>query len=181
MIRNRMRIVSALVACCCTAAGAAHAQSASKAGDDAAEIAALKAEIEDLKRMLPSQSHTMADVEYHFSNLWFAGKAGNWPLATFYLNETRSHLNWTVRLHPVRQLADKSPLDLRPILQGVEDGGLKNLRTAIDNKDGAAFETAYKGMLNQCYACHQAAEKPYLKPTIPQRPESMLIDRNPQH
>ena len=81
----------------------------------AADVAELKAEIEALKGMLPSQSHSMVDVEFQFANLWFAGKAQNWPLATFYLNETRSHLNWTVRLRPVRKLSNGGDLDLRPL------------------------------------------------------------------
>jgi hypothetical protein len=57
-----------------------------------ADVGALKAEIEALKALVPSQSHAMADVDYHFSNLWFAAANGNWPLAQFYLDETRSHL-----------------------------------------------------------------------------------------
>jgi hypothetical protein len=66
----------------------------STADDPAAELARLKAEIELLKSRLPSQSHAMMDVDYHFANLWFAGQSKNWPLAQFYLNETRSPLRW---------------------------------------------------------------------------------------
>jgi hypothetical protein len=145
------------------------------------EVAELKAEIEALKGMLPSQSHSMVDVEFQFANLWFAGKNQNWPLATFYLNETRSHLNWTVRLRPVRKLSNGGDLDLRPILKGVEDGGIASIRAAIDKKDQAAFETAYKGMLNQCTACHEAAEKPFLRPQVPTAPPSALIDMKPHN
>ena len=50
--------------------------------------------------MLPDQSHVMKDIAYHFSNLWFAAQAQNWPLAGFYLNETRSHLKWAVSPAP---------------------------------------------------------------------------------
>ena len=39
------------------------------------DVAELKAEIEALRGMLPSQSHSMVDVEFQFANLWFAGKA----------------------------------------------------------------------------------------------------------
>ena len=53
---------------------AAQAQRPAAAAGEQAEIAALKAEIELLKGMLPSQSHTMIDVEYHFANLWFAAR-----------------------------------------------------------------------------------------------------------
>src|SRR4051812_23606399 len=37
----------------------------------------------------PDQSHVMADVGYHFANLWFAAEKQNWPLANYYLSETR--------------------------------------------------------------------------------------------
>jgi hypothetical protein len=48
------------------------------AADEGTEIAKLKAEIDELKDRLPSQSHAMMDVGYHFSNLWFAGQGKNW-------------------------------------------------------------------------------------------------------
>ena len=77
----------------------------------------------------------MIDVEYHFANLWFAAKSSNWPLATFYLNETRGHLNWSLRVRSVRKLADGSELDLRPILKGIEEtGGLAHLKAASTSK-----------------------------------------------
>ena len=62
--------------------------------DANSEIAALKAEIDQLKGKVPDQSHAMKDVGYHFANVWFAGQKRNWPLAKFYLDETRSHLKW---------------------------------------------------------------------------------------
>lgn len=140
----------------------------------ASEIAALKAEIEELKRALPSQSHTMSDVEYHFANLWFAGEEEDWPLAAFYLNETRSHLNWTVRLRPVRRTSTGN-VDLRPILESVEKSGLAALKSSIDAHDTKAFESAYRQTLGECYGCHEASEKPYLRPEIPEAPESRLM------
>src|SRR5438477_13058917 len=62
------------------------------------DMAALRAAIEQLKGKVPDQSHAMKDVGYHFANLWFAGQKKNWPLAKFYLDETRSHLKWAVRI-----------------------------------------------------------------------------------
>src|SRR4051812_34243935 len=67
------------------------------------ELVALKAEIEHLKGLVPDQSHAMHDVGYHFANLWFAADKKNWPLASFYVSETRSHLRWAVRIIPVRK------------------------------------------------------------------------------
>lgn len=149
----------------------AEAQQAASGTDPAA----LAAELETLERRLPSQSHTMADVEFHFANLWFAGRNGNWPLATFYLNETRSHLNWTVRQRPVRRIAN-GELDLRPILEGIEGGALADLKTVVDAKDADGFEGAYRAMMSQCLACHRAAEKPFLEPHIPAFPPSPMMN-----
>jgi hypothetical protein len=143
--------------------------------DQAAEIARLKEEVERLKGMVPDQSHVMKDVGYHFSNLWFAGRSGNWPLAGFYLNETRSHLRWAVRVRPVRRTAS-GEVDLRSILDGVDRSLLTAVQKTIEAKDLAAFSKAYRDTLSGCYACHQASEKPYLRPRVPEAPEGKMID-----
>ncbi len=173
-------VVSAVAIAAGVAVVGSNAQQSGTAAP-AAEIAELKAEIEALKSVQPSQSHAMMDVEFNFANLWFAAKNQNWPLATFYLNESRSHLNWTVRLRPVRKLANGGDLDLRPILKGVEDGALASLKTAVDKHDATAFEPAYRQMLGQCIACHEVAEKPFLRPQVPTAPPSALIDMRPHN
>src|SRR5262245_18114100 len=61
-----------------------------------ADVGPLKFDVERLKQIVPDQAHAMSDVDYHFSNLWFAGKAKNWPLAEFYWKESLSHLRWAV-------------------------------------------------------------------------------------
>jgi hypothetical protein len=143
-----------------------------------AEITQLKAEIEQLKGRTPDQSHVMKDVGYHFTNLWFAGQQQNWPLATFYLTETRSHLKWAVRIIPVRK-TQAGEVDLRPILDGVDRTLLADLQKAIDDRERDRFTSAYTQALEGCYACHQAAEKPYLRPHILAQPEVQIIHFDP--
>ena len=46
--------------------------------------AALEAEVLRLKGVASSASVAMADVGFHFNNLWFAAQKQNWPLATYY-------------------------------------------------------------------------------------------------
>ena len=144
--------------------------------DAAADVESLKSEIEALHRLVPDQAHIMADVDYHFSNLWFAARNANWALAEFYLGETRSHLTWAVRSRPVRKLASGADLELPPILMAVLSGGATDIKNAIDKKDVRAFATAYKGMMGQCYGCHVAIEKPYLRLHIPESPGTRMID-----
>jgi hypothetical protein len=144
------------------------------------ELAALKAEIARLKEVAGDQAHAMVSVAYHFDNLWFAGKAGNWALAEFYWNETRSHLRWAVRVIPVRKDSAGQEVDLRAILQAVENTPLKDLQGAIKAKDREKFAAAYRFTLEGCYSCHKAAEKPYLRPQVPERPAESAINFDPR-
>src|SRR5712691_8936624 len=149
-----------------------------RAADDGAEIAQLKADLEELKGRLPSQSHAMMDVDYHFANLWFAGQSKNWPLAQFYLDETRSHLRWAVRIIPVRRIPG-GEIDLRGLLEAVDSTGMTEIGKAIADKSGDGFALAYRHTLEGCYSCHKASDKPYLRPRIPEQPESRIINFDP--
>jgi hypothetical protein len=158
---------------------AAQAQSTAKPPTNAVDLAAFEAELAAFKGQLPDQAHAMADVGQHFANLWFAGQKQNWPLARFYLDETRSHLNWAVRLKPVRKTAAGQDIELRGILQAVENTQLADVRKAVEAKDAGKFAAAYRLTLEACYACHKASEKPYLRPQIPEQPESHIVNFEP--
>jgi hypothetical protein len=41
---------------------------------------------------------------------------------------------------------------------------LTDFQRAIDDRERDRFTSAYTQALDGCYACHQAAEKPYLRP-----------------
>ena len=150
-----------------------------KAPDPPIEIAALRAELEQLKGKVPDQSHAMKDVGYHFANLWFAARNKNWPLAKFYLDETRSHLKWAVRIIPVRK-TKVGDLDLRGILEAVDSTLLSQVQKAVEKQDLKNFNDTYRKALEGCYSCHKAAEKPFLRPRIPQEPESRMINFDPE-
>ncbi|MBI1314089.1 hypothetical protein GC176_22565 [bacterium] len=144
------------------------------------ELMQLRAEVERLKKVVPDQAHAMHDVDYHFTNLWFAGTQGNWPLAQFYLNESRSHLRWAVRIIPVRKDSNGQEIKLEDILQAVENSPLKQLDDAVKATDREKFVAAYEFTLTACYACHKAADKPYLRPGIPEHPATGMINLDPR-
>src|SRR5580658_5509839 len=56
--------------------------------------ATVVADVTHLRDIVPPSSHPMVDVGYHMVNLWFAAQAKNWPLANYYLGETRNRLRW---------------------------------------------------------------------------------------
>ncbi|MEA2711158.1 MAG: hypothetical protein QOF78_3759 [Phycisphaerales bacterium] len=140
------------------------------------DVSALKAEVARLKETATDQSHVMSDVGYHYSNLWFAGQNANWPLAQFYFDETHSHLRWAVRVIPVRKDNAGREVDLRAILQALEQTSLKDVDDAIKSKDKTKFTQTYKVQLENCMACHRAASKEYIRLHVPERPDANIID-----
>jgi hypothetical protein len=145
----------------------------------APDESAVQTDLARLKELVPPVSHPMIDVAYNASNLWFAGQKKNWPLATYYLGETRNRMRWGVRLNPAPKGPTGEVVDMKATLDGIENGSMAMLKQAIDNKDGAAFETAYKHMLEDCYSCHKAANRPYLRPMIPTAPPQTIINNDP--
>src|SRR5262245_20487095 len=154
----------------------AAAPATAPAPDLSKEITALKADIETLKGKSPSASVAMADVGFHWSNLWFAGQAGNWPPATFYFNEARNHGRWMTRINPNPKGPDGMPVDVKGIFDGIETSTFADVKNAIDKKDGKGFETAYRGALESCYSCHKAVGRPYLRPAIPKTLPQTIIN-----
>lgn len=148
-------------------------------GKPAPDVVALAAEIEAIKGKLPDQAHAMQDVGYHFSNLWFAGQQEHWDLANFYWSETRSHLRWAARIIPMRKDNAGKDVDMIDLLTGFENGPLKNLQDAIVAKDKSLFEKRYRSTVETCYSCHKTADKPFIRPQIPQRPETPIINFDP--
>jgi hypothetical protein len=128
---------------------------------------------------LPDQAHAMVDVGYHFANLWFAADKQNWPLAKYYLGETRSRLKWAVRIHPVRKTSAGAMVDLKGILDAIDNSFLAQIDKSIGNKDAVGFKAAYGKTLAGCYACHTACEKPYLRPQVPNAPSVSILNFDP--
>jgi hypothetical protein len=161
----------------CALSAVPRAQTA-KSGEHASqadEIAALKAEVERLKSIMPAQAVAMTQVAYNFDNLWFAVQAKNWPLAQFYFNETRTRLRWAVRIVPKRKISS-GEVELAPILQNVETGPLAALGRTLASKNVKDFRPAYESVLSACAGCHAEAERPFLRLKIPSVPAEPLID-----
>ena len=128
----------------------------------------LPAEVAALKQLIPTNSTIMMDVQWHWTNLWFAGKKRNWPLAQYYFNESRGHIQWLVRKNPtIRNNVDQTDVDLKGVFDGIDTSSLAMVKDAIEKKDGPTFDKNYKLMLESCYACHKAVGRPYIRPQIP--------------
>jgi hypothetical protein len=160
-----------------TSAAVQRSPAAGEEGAPAASTAdPLRSDVARLKANAPSQSHTMSDVGYHWTNLWFAAEKKNWPLAQFYFEEARSHIMWTIQLRPVRKAPDGSDVNLMPIFQSIDTSAFKDVAGAIQAQNPTAFTAAYREALTGCYGCHKAAGKPFLRPGIPTEPAQTIIN-----
>jgi len=140
----------------------------------------LPQEVATLKALQPSNSHIMMDVQFHWTNLWFAGRKKNWPLAQFYFNETRGHIQWLMRKSPIiRNNVDQKDVDVAGIFDGIDTSSLAMVKDAIEKKDSAAFASAYKTMTESCYACHKSVGRPYLRTMIPTVQAQSIINMDP--
>jgi hypothetical protein len=117
-------------------------------------------------------------VAYNFNNLWFAAQAENWPLAQFYLSETKVRLRWAMRITPVRKIST-GDMELTPIATALETGPLAAVEQAIAAHDNAGFVAGYTAMMHGCQGCHEAIEKPFLQLQIPMMPAEAMIRFTP--
>jgi hypothetical protein len=178
-MRFRGTLILALlagVALSCCLVGPSRAQAPAATSNDPA---ALRAEIEHLKSIMPGQSFAMTQVAYNINNLWFAVHARNWPLAQFYFGDARGRLRWALRITPVRKIST-GELELQPFLDALEKTQLAKLGETIMAKDVKQFEVAYRATLEGCHACHTASEKPYLDLQIPTAPAEPMIHFAPR-
>src|SRR5258707_11842324 len=106
----------------------------------------LPTEVALLKALVPSNSHIMMDVQFHWTNLWFAGQKKNWPLALYYFNEMRGHILWLTRKSPTVPGPDGKDVDIQAIFEAVDTSSLAVVKTAIEKKDSAQFAATYKTM-----------------------------------
>jgi len=140
----------------------------------------LPMEVAQLKALVPSNSHIMMDVQFHWTNLWFAGRRKNWPLAQFFFNETRGHIQWLIRKSPViKSQLDQKDVDVAGIFEGIDTSSLAAVKEAIEAKDSVRFAAAYKTMLESCYACHKSVGRPYLRPMIPTMQVQSALNMDP--
>ena len=164
-----------------------HAQPQAPAGRAAAAPAAppdlktLAADVERLKSLVPSNSHIMMDVQWHWTNLWFAAQAKNWPLATYQFNEARGHMQWLIKKSPMIRSSgpDREQVDIEGIFGGIDTGSLADVKAAIEAKDVGKFAQTYRTMLENCYSCHKAVGRPYIRPMIPKTQAQSIMNVDP--
>lgn len=105
----------------------------------------------------PSLSDIMAKQQERHIKLWFAGHAGNWPLAGYEIGELSDGFDDVGKMlggNLVKQHVG-NPLDA--------------LQKAVDGKNSAAFATAFDQLSAGCNGCHRALDHAFIaiaRPTV---------------
>jgi hypothetical protein len=106
----------------------------------------------------PGLGEIMALQQMRHIKLWFAGHAGNWPLADYEIGELKEGFE------------DVGKLLGGDIVTQHVGAPIAVLEKAIDKKDGAAFPTAFDNLSAGCNACHHALDHAFI---AIQRPTSL--------
>ena len=106
----------------------------------------------------------MAELGPRMHRLYFAGKAGNWPLAEYFFRSVVKQLSLCAFSRPKYAEAITSYIaaDCEPV------------RLAIKDADAAAFETSYAAMVQRANGYHDEFAKPYLHWVCPASPPDDL-------
>jgi hypothetical protein len=102
----------------------------------------------------PGLGEIMTLTQMRHSKLWFAGEAGNWPLAAYELDELHEGMDDAATFHPTHKDA---PLPIPDLIQKIMTEPLRQLEEAIKVQDQARFVQAFDAMTEGCNACHRAA------------------------
>jgi hypothetical protein len=135
---------AALLAALVLAAGLACAQDSGKQEDGSAEEAGL-----------PHLSEIMVQQQMRHIKLWFAGDAGNWPLADYEIDQLKDGFD------------DVAKLLGGDLAQQHVGGAISRLEKAIEGKDHDAFVSAFDGLSAGCNACHRTLDHAFI---VIQRP-----------
>ena len=106
----------------------------------------------------PGLGETMSFTQMRHLKLWFAGQAGNWPLADYELDELKEGFDDMVTFHPHHE---KVPRPLAEMIQELMLPGLNSVGAAIERKDVMQFTVAYDQLTNGCNGCHAASGLPF--------------------
>jgi len=126
---------------------------------DEAQVAATEKQMEVIKEgYVPGMGEIMGATQMRHSKLWFAGKAKNWELANYELDEIEEGLEDAVKYHPVF----KKDAPIATILAKFTAQPLHDLRIAVEAKDSVKFIKSFNNLTSACNACHQAASQKFI-------------------
>ncbi len=128
-----------------------------------------------IRSYIPGLEQFMTFIQGEHAKLWYAGKAGNWPLAAYQLGEIKEIMSDVQDVVPTFR-----DLPLADMLDAVITGEIAQLEKAIDAKDRKAFAAGFDKLTAACNACHQATQNGFVRIRRPAGPGFPNQDFAPQ-
>jgi hypothetical protein len=113
----------------------------------------------------PGLGEFMTTMQLHMGKLWFAGRANNWDLARYELDELRETMETAQNLH-----STQNGVDISKLLAAVDQSQITQLATSIEKKNQSHFTHAYDEALSACNGCHEESRHRFIKITRPTAP-----------
>jgi hypothetical protein len=146
------RIAAAMLVAVALAAFAARAQDTPKPSGQAAAPQANESD-----NPAPGLGEIMSLQQMRHIKLWFAGQAGNWPLADYEIGELNEGFE------------DVTKLLGGDLVEKAVGQQIAALQKAIDGKNSAAFATAFDNLSAGCNGCHHTLDHGFIviqRPTL---------------
>jgi hypothetical protein len=120
--------------------------------------------LDELAKQQPGMDRLMAEVGPRVHRMYYAAKAGNWPLAAYFCKSVIKQLQLSVESRPKYdpEMSDYLATDYAPV------------SAAIKAQDVAAFETAYTHMVDRANELHAVFGKAYIGWKTPDAPPDDL-------
>lgn len=119
----------------------------------------------EAKPHTPRLGEIMTFIQVRHGKLWFAGRAGNWELADFELDELKEGLEDAAKFFPTFK-----DVPLAAMVAAATEREVADLDKAIKIKSRRSFVAAFDKLTAGCNACHQAAKLGFIairRPGVP--------------
>ncbi len=111
---------------------------------------------------VPGLGEIMAAQQMRHAKLWLAGRARNWPLASYELDELREGFDDAARFQTVHDDVPVAALIAKLTPEPLED-----LSKAVASKSVAQFSRSFDKLTAACNECHRAANDGFIVITRP--------------
>lgn len=116
----------------------------------------------------------MGNMQRFAEKLHFAGQAGNWALADFYLHEIDEITEAIIKAKVVDE-----GVAVGESMKAMLPPSIASVREAIQSRDAAQFASRYEGLLTSCNACHANTKHAFVKIVVPNKPTYQNQDFSP--
>ena len=106
----------------------------------------------------PGLGEFMTATQLRHAKLWFAGKANNWDLAAYEIDEIAEGLEDAEKQFPTHD-----GIPVADMIKANIDPAVEELKKAVAARSSTQFSAAFDKLTSACNTCHTGANKPFIR------------------